>query len=276
MSLSEPGACVITDGDFDWLRSYIYKHTGIALAPHKRHLVMGRLWKRLAHYGLKSYTDYVALIQAPENDHERQILVDLLTTNETYFFREPAHFEFLRDTVLPAYRGKPFHAWSAACSSGEEAYTLAMLLADVLGSGDWTVLGSDISERMLDAGRAGIYPLHRAKDLPPEMLSKYCLKGVRSQSGYLLVEPRLKERVKFQSVNLKRTLPKLGKFDLILLRNVLIYFDLPTKQEVLERVAGALRPGGYLFTSHVESLHGVTDALGMVRPSIFRKPSARD
>ena len=245
------------------------------MAPQKQLLVAGRLQKRLRHYGLASYTDYLSLIEDPQNGQERQILVDLLTTNETYFYREPAHFEYLRQHILPLQRGRPFRVWSAACSSGEEVYTLAMIMSDVLGMGDWKVLGSDISERVLEQARSGIYPLERARDLPPEQLSAYCLKGVRSQAGFLLIEPRIMQRVQFEKINLMRPLPHLQPFDVVFLRNVLIYFDGPTKQKVVRRVIDAIKPGGYLFTSHVESLHGVTDALQMLKPSVFIKPSRK-
>ncbi len=275
MNAFDPGPGAITDHELGWFRDFIYEHAGISLAPHKRHLVMGRLQKRLFHYGLSSYTDYRKLIEHPDNDQERQILVDLLTTNETYFFREPAHFDLLRDHVLPSYRGRAFRAWSAASSTGEEAYTLAMVMAGVLGMGDWEVLGSDISETVLGKARAGVYPLERARDMPREMLAEHCLKGVRSQAGSLLINPRLKQRVRFKAINLKQRLPQLPKFEVVFLRNVLIYFDMPTKREVVQRVSATLKPGGYLFTSHVESLHNVTDELDMVRPSVFRKPAGK-
>ncbi|NEV64879.1 protein-glutamate O-methyltransferase CheR [Thiorhodococcus minor] len=261
----------MTDAEMDWFRRFIYEHAGISLAPHKRHLVTGRLKRRLLHHGLSSYRDYQRLVEHPSEAQERQIIVDLLTTNETYFYREPAHFQLLRDEVLPRYRGRRFRAWSAACSTGEEVYTLAMVLADVLGMGDWEILGSDISETVLAKARAGHYPMERARGLPPELLRQYCLKGVRSQAGTLLIDPRLRQRVRFQAINLKRPLPQLGKFDLVLLRNVLIYFDLPTKREVVQRVTETLEPGGHLITSHVESLHKVTDSLSMLRPSVFRR-----
>lgn len=266
----------ITEEEFKKFRDFIYQHAGISMAPQKQQLVAGRLQKRLRHYGMQSYTEYLSLIEDPQHSQERQVMVDLLTTNETYFYREPAHFELLRKNILPAHRGRTFHVWSAASSSGEEAYTLAMVMADVLGMGDWEVMGSDISETVLEKARAGLYPLDRAQGLPAELLSKYCLKGVRSQSGYLLIEPRIKQRVRFQSINLMRSLPQLHLFDVVFLRNVLIYFDGPTKQKVVRRVIDRIKPGGYLFTSHVESLHGINDELQMLKPSVFLKPMTRN
>lgn len=272
MEAFDPGLQAITLEEFNRFRDFIHQHAGISLAPQKQQLVAGRLQKRLRHYGLKTYTEYLSLIEDLRNSQERQIMVDLLTTNETYFYREPAHFEFLRKNILPIYRGRPFHVWSAASSSGEEAYTLAMVIAGVLGMGDWQVLGSDISETVLEKARSGLFPLDRLRGLPAEMLSKYCLKGVRSQAGYLLIDPRIKQRVRFRNINLMRPLPKLPAFDVVFLRNVLIYFDGPTKQKVVRRVIDPIKPGGHFFTSHVESLHGVTDELQVVRPSIYLKP----
>jgi len=275
-SLYDSGLKAITLEEFNRFRDFIYEHAGIFMAPQKQLLVAGRLQKRLRHYGITSYSDYLSLIEDPNNSQERQFLVDLLTTNETYFYREPAHFEFLQTRILPRYKGQPCRVWSAACSSGEEVYTLAMLMANILGLGDWKVVGSDISDRVLAQASTGIYPMERARDLPHDMLSKYCLKGVRSQAGMLLIEPRLKQRVEFLKINLMHPLPHLKSFDVVFLRNVLIYFDGPTKQHVIRHVINAIKPGGYLFTSHVESLHGVTDAVKMIKPSIFLKPDSKN
>lgn len=274
--MDDPGLEVqaITSKEFNQFRSFIYEHAGISMTDQKRQLVASRLHKRLRFYRFDNYGDYLRLVADPVQDRERQVLVDLLTTNETYFFREPAHFDFLAEQVLPAHKGKGFQVWSAACSSGEEVYTLAMVCSEVLGMGDWQVTGSDISTRVLDAAKAGLYPMERAQGIPRHYLSKYCLKGVRSQAGKLLIEPRLKQRVRFRWTNLKKSLSDQTRFDVIFLRNVLIYFDLPTKRDIVRRVLGALKPGGHFIISHVESLHGVNDTLKMVRPSVFRKPGS--
>lgn len=266
------GAIQLSTQDFEHFRRFIHERAGISLAPHKRQMVSSRLQRRLRHLGMHSFRDYLAHVFAPGQDQERQHLIDLLTTNETYFYREPAHFDFLRHQVFPALRGRPVRAWSAACSSGEEVYTLAMAMAEGLGMGDWQVLGTDISSRMVDAARQALYPLERAKHLPETWLAKYCLKGVRSQSGRLLIDPRLRSRVDFREYNLKRPSIDRPEFDLVFLRNVLIYFDLPTKQLVVNGIARALHPGGHLVISHVETLHGLQTPLELVKPSIYRKP----
>ncbi|MBK5967157.1 SAM-dependent methyltransferase [Thiocystis minor] len=265
-------AVPLSEDDFERFRRFIHDRAGISLTPHKRQMVSSRLQRRLRHLGLRSFHAYLEYVSEPSQDRERQHLVDLLTTNETYFYREPAHFEFLLKDILPAYRGSPMRVWSAACSSGEEVYTLAMALAEGLGMGDWRILGSDISSRMVEAARQGLYPLDRAKRLPTDWLGKYCLKGVRSQAGNLLIDPRLKARVQLEQRNLKRPLADGERFDVVFLRNVLIYFDIPTKQQVIDGLTRAIQPGGYLFISHVESLHSLKTKLEMVRPSVFRKP----
>lgn len=259
------------DEEFERFRRFIYERAGISLAPHKRQMVSARLQRRLRDLGLRSFTAYLERVAQPGHDLERQHLVDLLTTNETYFYREPAHFEFLREQVLPRYRGRQFRAWSAACSSGEEVYTLAMTLAEGLGMDYWEILGTDISSRVLDQARRALYPLERAKHLPRDWLAKYCLKGVRTQAGNLLIDPKLKSRVRWAPHNLMQPLKETGGFDLVLLRNVMIYFDLPTKQRVLDALSRSIAPGGYLVISHVESLQGLRTSLQLVRPSVFRK-----
>jgi chemotaxis protein methyltransferase CheR len=262
----------ITDTEFDQYRRFIFQHAGIDLSPQKRHLVSARLHKRLVHHQHRSFSEYFQLISAPGGESERQMLIDLLTTNETYFFREPQHFDFLRQHLLPRFRGKPMHVWSAACSSGEEVYTLAMVLAEELGQGEWEIRGSDISQRMLAAARQAVYPMERANGIPAALLTKYCLKGVRSQQGYFQIDARLRQHTGFESINLLNFRVPRPLYDLIFLRNVLIYFNLDTKRDIVSRVLSALRPGGYLIVSHVESLHGVSHGLEMVEPSIFRRP----
>jgi|TARA_Y100000310_G_scaffold335429_1_gene417482 chemotaxis protein methyltransferase CheR len=263
---------LINDRELADIGQLLHKLTGISLAPRKKHLVAGRLNKRLRHYGLGNYNQYYELVTGQDNAAELQVMVDLLTTNETYFFREPTHFEFLKDTVLPKLRGGSLvRAWSAASSSGEEAYTLAMLLSENLGTMPWQILGSDISTDVLAVARNGIYSLERVRGLSKEMMKKHCLKGVRSQRGTFSIKRKLTNKVEFRQINLNHSLPSIGSFDIIFLRNVLIYFDMETKQQIVARVLRALKPGGYFFISHAESLHNISTEVQMVKPSVFRR-----
>lgn len=269
----------ISEHEFYRFQKLIHEIAGIDLPPSKKMLVAGRLSKRLRYYGLPSYGAYYKLVNENPRGEEFQLMVDLLTTNETYFFREPDHFTFLQKQVLPQWKGKStFRAWSAACSSGEEAYSLAMVLMDFFGNNHpWEVMGSDLSHRMLEIAKTGLYPLDNSKNLSAHYLSQYCLKGVRSQSGTFLVDKAIRQRVGFRQINLNQELPRdLGQFDLIFLRNVLIYFNVKTKQDVVRRIVKALRPGGHCFIGHAESLLGITDeqihaSLYSVAPTIYRK-----
>ncbi|OCR21458.1 SAM-dependent methyltransferase [Pseudomonas syringae] len=266
-------ASALNDIEFNQFQSWLYQAAGINLSSAKKALVAGRLFKRLRHYELDSYGDYFKLIMSGQRADELQVALDLLTTNETYFFREPKHFDFLRQHVLPnAAPGKTFRLWSAASSSGEEPYSLAMTLAEGLGTTPWEVIGSDISTQVLAKARSGHYPMERAGTLPQPLLVKYCLKGTGRQHGTFLIDRALRNRVNFLQVNLNETLPELGEFDVIFLRNVMIYFDQPTKARVVARLIPRLKSGGYFIVSHSESLNGVSDALKLVAPSIYRKP----
>ncbi len=263
----------LSDKEFHQFQKMIYDIAGISMSAAKKPLVGGRLAKRVKHYELASYDDYFKLLMKSGEGGELQVAIDLLTTNETYFFREPKHFEFLRDKVLPHRRpGKSFRLWSAASSSGEEPYSIAMVLVDVLGESPWEIVGSDISSRILERARGGLYAMERAEDIPRQYLSRYCLKGTGSQDGKFLVARELRNRVQFHQVNLNEDLPEMGEFDVIFLRNVMIYFDVETKRQVVNRLARHLVPGGYLMIGHSESLNGVTEALKVVAPSIYRKP----
>jgi chemotaxis protein methyltransferase CheR len=263
----------LKDNEFSKFQSWLYEATGINLTSAKKALVAGRLQKRLVHHKLKSYGEYFQLIMSKAETAELQIATDLLTTNETYFFREPKHFDFLRQHILPQLApAKPFRVWSAASSSGEEAYTIAMVLASELATTQWEVFGSDISTHVLQIAQNAHYPMSRASNIPKAFLSQYCLKGVGSQDGTFLIDRNLRARVAFAQINLNDNIPNVGEFDVIFLRNVMIYFDQETKRKVVSRMLPRLKPGGYFFISHSESLNGVTDALKLIAPAIYRKP----
>lgn len=263
----------ITDVEFGRFQRFIFDAAGITLSAGKKALVCGRLAKRLQANQLNTYTEYIELLSSGKSANEVQTAVDLLTTNETYFFREPKHFELLRELALhAASRSQPFRVWSAASSTGEECYSIAMVLADCLGNAAWEVVGSDISSRVLERARAGHYPLERTQHIPPTYLKRFCLKGHGEQEGTLLIDRQLRSRVSFAQVNLNTELPRLGSFDLIFLRNVMIYFNGDTKRAVVERVLAALKPGGHFFIGHSESLNEISTAVQPVAPSIYRKP----
>ncbi|MDO8465192.1 MAG: protein-glutamate O-methyltransferase CheR [Gallionella sp.] len=263
----------INDQEFSQFQKLIYQLAGISLSPTKKALVSGRLAKRLIQHRLDSYGDYFKLLTASHNSAELQVAVDLLTTNETYFFREPKHFDFLRTQILAKHKpGNAFRVWSAACSSGEEPYSIAMVLADHLGDGQWEVVASDICTRVLDKARTGHYLMDRIDGISREHLSRYCLKGVSTQENTLLVDKKLRSRVNFKQVNLNQSLPSLGEFDVIFLRNVMIYFDQETKRQIVQRMLPMLKPGGHFLIGHSESLNGVVDTLYPLSPSIYRKP----
>ncbi len=262
----------LSDRDFGEFQRLLYRLAGISLSPAKKALVCGRLAKRLKHHALDSYRDYLHLLSSGREPEELQTALDLLTTNETYFFREPRHFDLLQQHILAArVPGTPFRVWSAACSSGEEPFSVAMVLADRLGEAPWEIIASDISTRVLERARSGLYAMERARHVPERYLKEYCLKGIGSQAGRFLVDRRLQARIRFQHINLNETLPPLGEFDVVFLRNVMIYFNTETKARVVERVAATLKPGGHLLIGHSESLNGVTSVLASVRPSVYRK-----
>ena len=262
----------LTDQEFKLFQTLIYSLAGISMADSKKHLLAGRLSRRLRHYGLDTFDAYYRLVTRPDQAVERQLMVDLLTTNETYFFREAAHFGVLAE-LAASRRGRSFRVWSGASSTGEEPYTIAMVLADTLASKAWEIVGSDISTQVLDKARQGHYPMTRIDGIPRPFLSKFCRKGVRSQEGTFLINAELRARVNFLQVNLTQPVTAdVGLFDVIFLRNVMIYFDLPTKAQVVRNLLPRLKSGGHLIIGHSETLNGIVDELEAVRPTIYRKP----
>ena len=272
MTRSAKASGAITDREFELFRALIFQIAGISMSSAKKTLVAGRLARRLRHHNLASYHDYYSLMVSQGNEQELQTAVDLLTTNETHFFREPKHFDFMRDRVLPQHpKGRALRVWSAASSTGEEPYSIAMQLADLLGDAPWEIVASDLSTQVLDKARRGIYSMQRAHEIPRHYLTRFCLKGIGSQQGAFRVGRELRTRVQFMQLNLNAAMPELGEFDVIFLRNVMIYFDNDTKRAVVHRMLPLLKPGGYLLIGHSESLNGVTDACRLVVPSVYRK-----
>jgi chemotaxis protein methyltransferase CheR len=230
--------------------------SGIRLNESKQALVTGRL-QRLANEAgeadLETYVDKLLRGGAPAQEMTR--LIDRLTTNETYFFREPQHFNDLADRLARVPAGQEFSVWSAASSSGEEAYSVAMLLTEQLAQAPWQVIGTDLSVAMVESARRGLYPMERARMVPPAYLKRFCLKGQGAQTGQVLMDRTLRAKLRFEPANLMQPLPDwLPQFDVIFLRNVLIYFENDAKIEIVRRVLGHLKPAGVLYTGHAESL----------------------
>ncbi len=265
----------LSEEEFQRFRHLVERETGVHLSAEKKALLVGRLGKRVRALGLPSFAAYYHHLVSAGDVAERERFIDLVTTHETYFFREPAHFEFLRDELLSRHSShRAFVVWCAAASAGEEVYTVAMVLAEALGiNGNWSILGTDISKEALAHAERAIYVLAHTRGLPEAMLKKYCLKGVGRQAGNFRIAPELRRHVRFRPLNLVAPLPAdLGRFHAIFLRNVLIYFEPPVKRQVVAQVLQHLQPGGVLFLGHAESLHGLGLDVQLVRPSIYRLP----
>jgi chemotaxis protein methyltransferase CheR len=259
---------------FEGIATLMHRSCGLLFAPSKKPLVSSRLSSRIQGLGLESFEEYLALIAGERDSDEFQVAVNLLTTNETYFFREPEHFELLA-SLLPGMDRRPVSIWSAASSFGDEAYSLAILLSDLQAAGSisdgWSILGTDISERVLRVASSGIYPVERLQHVSPERLRRYCLRGEGESAGLVQIKDRLRDRVRFGWLNLCRPIEPLGPFDVIFLRNVLIYFDNPTKTDVVARVLEQLRPGGLFFIGTAEGRVNGPLPLEPLRPGAFRK-----
>ncbi len=262
----------ITAVEFAQFQRFIFEQAGISMADAKQALVTGRLSKRLALHQMESFGAYFKLLSSGQHPDEVQVAIDLLTTNETYFFREIKHFEFLRTQVLSARsRLQPYRVWSAASSSGEEAYSIAMVLADCMQTTPWEIVGTDISSRVIEGARRALYSMERGRHIPPDYLRRFCRKGGGEYEGHLLVDRSLRSRVNFRHANLNTVLPDLGKFDIVFLRNVMIYFNTETKRQVVSRVISTIKPGCYFCIGHSESLNDISQAVQMVAPSIYQK-----
>lgn len=259
-----------SDKEFQLFQQLIQDKLGIFLPVQKKALLSNRLWKRLQACQVKGFGDYYRLIQSPQGRAELNTALELITTNETYFFREQKHFDYLQDEILPKLRpGSNFRVWSAASSTGEEPYSIAMLLKDRCPS-EWELLCSDVNRTVVEQAKIGIYPDMRVKNIPPDYLRRFCRKGVGAQQGNVRVTAELRQSVEFFTLNLHEKFPDIGKFDLVFLRNVLIYFENENKAKILERIAEKLVPGGILFVGHSESLHGISSRFVPVKPAIYR------
>jgi chemotaxis protein methyltransferase CheR len=274
----------LSDREFRILQQLIYREAGIHLSDAKKALVSGRLTRRLRSLGCRDFTAYHEHVAADQD--ERTAMLDCISTNETRFFREPKQFEFLEEAVLPHWRAlgasgrvpKRIRAWSAACSTGEEPYTLAMVLAAHLPAAEgWSVeiLASDLSTRVLDAAREGVWPIERSSDIPDRLRKAFMLRGIRGQEGTMRAHPSLQSMIEFRRINLNdHDYGVGGTFDLVFCRNVLIYFNRESKEGVIQRLLRHLSPSGLFFLGHSESLTGGQFGMENAGPTVYRRAIA--
>ena len=277
----QPPQLSVSPAVFQKFQKLIYSETGIWLGSSKTALLCGRLFRRLRELGIASLEIYYERVAGPEQHEERARMIDAITTNETRFFREPRQFEFLMQKVFPRWRAdaeqgvraKRVRLWSAGCSSGEEPYTLAMLLERHLPSAegwDARILATDISNRVLEKARKGIYPLARSGELPQDLLHGFMLRGMAERHGEMKVKIELQQMIDFRRLNLDQESGiSEGPFDVIFCRNVLIYFDLASKRRVVESLVRHLVATGFLFVGHAENLNSVSPQLRSLEPSIY-------
>lgn len=267
----------ISDSDFTRLVTYLQENYGINLTQ-KRILIEGRLSNEIARRGFDDYTSYLNMLFADNTGTEMVSLLNKLTTNHTYFMREPEHYEFMRNVFLPymeqTKRNKVIYLWSAGCSSGEEPYTNEMQLLEYFGSAasmwDTKILATDISMNVLGKAKEGIYHADSMKNLPKTWIDKYF---TPMQNDCYQVKPSVQKQVAFKTFNLMDNIPfRKNPFDLIFCRNVMIYFDLKTKIELVKRFYDVLAPGGYLFIGHAESIPRDTTQFEYVKPAVYRRP----
>lgn len=280
----QPPQLSVSPALFQKFQKLIYAETGIWLGNSKTALLCGRLFRRLRELEIATLKEYFECVCQPEQEEERARMIDAITTNETRFFREPRQFEFLEQTLFPRWkadadrgmRPKRLRIWSAGCSSGEEPYTLAMLMAahlSVENGWDVRVLATDISNRVLEKAERGIYPIARSSELPDAVLHQFMLRGTGEREGEMKVRNQIQRMVEFRRLNLNLEVNLAeAPFDAIFCRNVLIYFDAASKQRVVTNLVRQLVPNGFLFVGHAENLTNMTDQLSSLESTIYIKP----
>lgn len=279
-----PVPAKLSEKQFQTLRGYIETELGIKMPPAKRIMLESRLQKRLRALRLQDFDQYLDLVFSADGESPELVhMIDSVTTNKTDFFREPDHFDRLLSGILPTeYRNSEWgrrglcRVWSTASSSGEEPYTLAMVLEEFARSVDrfqYGILATDISTAMLDRGRRGVYPEERIAPVPEAYRKRYLLKSKDKQSGLVRIRPELRRRVLFHRLNLMGDRFDIGdRFEIIFCRNVIIYFDRENQRKLLSRLVDHLVPGGYLFLGHSETLAGMDLPLNSYAPTIYRRP----
>ena len=260
----------------------IYRHSRIKLGSDKQALLSSRLTKRLRSIGLSSFDEYCAVLRSPQSQDEIEELLDLISTNHTRFYREPDHFDYLIAKILPPLiptliaRHSPLRVWSAASSSGEEPYTLAIVLSEFLRAFpavDWQICASDISNRVLTAAKQGVYRMDAVEPVPPDLLKRYFQKGFGAQEGKCRVRSELRDKVRYERINLfQHEYPIPLQQHVIFCRNVMIYFDIQSREQAVKRMSHYLAPGGFLIVGHSESLMGINHGLKSIQQGIYQKP----
>lgn len=272
----------LTQRDFDRLSRYIYQELGITLSDSKKTMLTGRLTKRLRALKIPTISDYCDFLFTDEGQSlERVHLFDVVTTNKTDFFREANHFDFLTGKILPAWQSsllqrRSFKIWSAGCSSGEEPYTMAMVLDDyarkqAAGAFDFEIIATDISTKVLDHAKQAVYHSDRVQPVPMELRSRYLLRSKDRNNPLVRIIPALRKKIRFGRLNFMDddfSLPH--PMDVIFCRNVIIYFDKQTQERLVCKFCRKLQPGGFLFLGHSESLHGFNVPLTQVAPTVYR------
>ena len=275
----------LTKDEFRIFQELVLRESGIHLGKKNRAMLVSRLWKRLRTLDLATFSAYYRLVK--NDPTELVYMLDCISTNETHFFREPQAFTCLRERIFAEWiaaaeagqRHRTIRVWSAACSTGEEPYSLAMeLLARFPEQAGWKleVLGTDISTKVLARASAGVFAAEKAVTMPAEHKHQFLLKGHGTDKGKFKVTDELRNIVRFQRLNLnQKAYEVFGSFDLIFCRNVIIYFDWETKLRVINQLGRHLTPHGYLFLGHAESVHGVSERLETVAPKVFRAPDGK-
>lgn len=265
------------DGDFRKIANLVMEKTGIVVSDRKRAFISGRLGRRLRALGLSNFSEYCRLLEGSDGDSERLMLVNAVTTNHTAFFREPHHFDMLVKSLLPTIvaaqgnRNGRLRIWSAGCSTGEEPYTLAMVLSEqraMLSGWDVKILATDLDTNVVAHAAAGVYDAERLKSIPANYLKKYV---TVQPDGSGLMDDALRSLISFAPLNLLESWPMKGPFDIIFCRNVVIYFDKPTQRRLFDRQAELLKPDGWLIVGHSESLLNITDRLQLVGRTAYRR-----
>ena len=276
-SRAGPPGMTLADREARELSGLIYEHSGIVLTGDKKSLIASRLNKRLKALRLRSFRDYVRYLQnAPDSEAEIVAMIDEITTNKTEFFREHQHFEFLVSEILPNLPRSDWtllNFWCAGCSTGEEPWSLAMILAEYFGAPrNFSIFATDLCTQALRTARQAVYPNELGKSIPFALRQKYTLTGRGSQAGRFRIVPELRERVTFDYNNLIAADWRVpGVMNDVFCRNVMIYFDLKTRSRIVGKFRRHLRPDGYLFIGHAETLNGIDRGLGFVqiRPTVY-------